>query len=244
MGGCSQLISSLSQHLPPQHIHQGADVREIKLENGVITVHLSTGAAPNTYDQIWLAIPPRLVPKIQFSPPLPPSAVQALSNVPTWMAGQAKYVAGYKHAFWKDNGLSGGVFSQVGPLGEVHDAGHGQKAALFGFLRMQQGQRAAIGNEELKKLCRAQLIRVFGNAAANIEEDFIQDWAAEQYTATSADHIPSHSHPSMASVDIFGTDWTSHIYMMGSEAATEHAGYLEGALISAETLLQQLKQVK
>ena len=38
------------------------------------------------------------------------------------MAAQGKFIATYPRAFWREKGLSGQAFSQVGPMIEMHNA--------------------------------------------------------------------------------------------------------------------------
>lgn len=71
---------------------------------------------------------------------------QRLTSVPTSMAGQAKFVATFEHAFWRDKNLSGQCFSRVGPLVEIHDASASDHAypALFGFIGVPYLQRSQV----------------------------------------------------------------------------------------------------
>ena len=85
--------------------------------------------------------------------------------MPTWMAGNAKFVAIYEHAFWRDAGLSGEGRSRVGPLVEIHDAcdEHGL-AALTAFIGTPpQARLGAL--DHLRDAAIAQLVRLFGDAA-------------------------------------------------------------------------------
>jgi len=76
-----------------------------------------------TAKQIVLAAPPRIVlSHVDFEPALPDQQLNLMLATPTWMAGQAKFVAHYDTPFWRDKGLSGDAVSEIGPMGEIHDA--------------------------------------------------------------------------------------------------------------------------
>lgn len=106
------------------------------------------------------------------------------------MAAHAKYVARYSQPFWREQKLSGDAFSSVGPLGEIHDASNGAAAALLGFFAVDAAQRAQFSDAELRTLCRMQLSRLFGEAAGTPLQDWVQDWAADSFTATADDQTP------------------------------------------------------
>ncbi|MCK5100737.1 MAG: FAD-dependent oxidoreductase, partial [Desulfobacteraceae bacterium] len=72
--------------------------------------------------KIILALPPRLTAAtILFTPDLSHNMTQAMLRIGTWMAGQAKFYALYEEPCWRQQGLSGQAFSQLGPVGEFHD---------------------------------------------------------------------------------------------------------------------------
>jgi monoamine oxidase len=161
--------------------------------------------------------------------------MQDMQSTPTWMAGQAKFVAAYPNAFWREAGLSGDGISHRGPLSEIHDASDatGKQAALFGFVGASPTYRAGIGPEELKRQSLAQLVRMFGPQAATPLWHEVQDWAQEPLTAAKEDMRPLSYHP-MYQEGRVPPEWRERVFMAGTERAPDHGGYLEGALESAE----------
>jgi monoamine oxidase len=159
------------------------------------------------------------------------------------MAGQAKFVAAYPSAFWREAGLSGDGMSQRGPMSEIHDASDatGKQAALFGFVGASAAYRASIGLEELKRQSLAQLVRLFGPQAATPLWHEVQDWAQEPLTAAKADTRPLSYHP-VYQEGLVPPEWRERVFLAGTERAPDHGGYLEGALESAELAVADLLQ--
>ena len=154
-----------------------------------------------------------------------------------------KYVAIYDAPFWREQGLSGEARSACGPLGEIHDASiPGGSAALFGFFGVPATARKGVPEVELRGLCRAQLVRLFGPLAATHSMDVIQDWALEPYTATTADLDSAGQHveapPSMAA----SGPWCGRLTGIASEWSPQFPGYVAGAVEAASLAVQMLTE--
>jgi len=193
-----------------------------------------------------IAIPPRLaMQSITFSPPLCSSRTNELNSMATWMAGQAKVVALYDTPFWNQQGLSGDVISQRGPLHEIHDASPHENGpyALFGFVKIPTQFRQ--GKEpEIIKSALHQLARLFGEQALTPIDTYIKDWAFDPFTATQTDQHPPEYHSSYSMQQHTETAWDNRIIWSGSEtanAAERINGYLEGAMDASIRTLQILE---
>ena len=240
-GGMTRLIDALVANLPAGRIHLSTEVVAVNLDESGAALLLSTAHPElSSYSHIWLAIPPRLASRIAFTPRLSGHSLGQLSSVPTWMAAHAKYVARYKHPFWRERGLSGEAFSSAGPLGEIHDASNGEAAALFGFFSVGATQRKQFSDTELRALCLAQLTRLFGGDAGTPLDDWIQDWAAEPFTATADDQAPPRGHRLHDLTNVIAPPWNSRLALIASEAGGEHGGYMEGALLAVDASLSQI----
>jgi monoamine oxidase len=229
-GGMMTLVDKLQETLDPNRIHLASPVRMIGTER----LHLSDGQQISA-NRIVLALPPRIAAGLTFAPVLAPNILSAMRDVPTWMAGQAKVVATYDAAFWRDAGLSGDAFSQRGPLVEIHDASpkSGGPAALFGFVGVScQGRQGRA--DELIAASRAQLVRLFGPGAAEPRQIKLADWAMISETATLQDHEPLMHHPAYGMPAVLRDLRKGALMLAGSEVAPEFGGFLEGALASAE----------
>lgn len=240
-GGTAQLVAALTGFLPPEHLHLNAALTAVNLDGPAMQLVFADTPGPlQTYTHLWLAMPPRLIAGIRFNPSLPEADVQALMAVPTWMAAHAKYVAHYTSPFWREAGLSGDAFSRIGPLTEIHDAGNSQGAALFGFFGINAAQRARLTPAELKTACRAQLARVFGEQAGDPVDDFFYDWSADTYTAIDQDRISLGEHTLLDAGFGLAAPWADRVRLVGSEAAVEQGGYMEGALAAVDRALTRI----
>lgn len=235
-GGMAALIDGLAASLPPGAIRRAARVTEVA--QGSAT--LDTGEAICA-DTIILALPPRVAATLRFSTPLSAAQMQALHAIPTWMGGQAKFVATYKTAFWRDAGLSGDMMSRHGPMAEVHDASPARSGpyALFGFVGIpaphRQGQEAA-----LKDAALAQLARAFGPDALKPLTATLQDWAFAPDTASPLDHQPLGHHPDYGLPRELAHIWGGQLRLGSTEVAPQFGGFLEGALAVADRLAAEL----
>ena len=232
-GGTTALAEGFAARLAPGTIRLGTRVEHLVLAADAVSV--AAGETRLRARRVALALPPRLAAAIGFEPALPASALRQLEAVPTWMAGHAKALAIYDTPVWRASGLSGGAFSRCGPLGEIHDAslpGAASEAALFGFFAWPAAMRAA-RRATLEDAVRAQLAALFGPAAGSPRALLIQDWSADDLTATPADAPPLAGHPPYAPLAL-PAPWHGRVLLSGSESAPEFGGYLEGALAAAE----------
>ena len=177
-------------------------------------------------DYVIFAIPPRIVVQdIFFTPRIDELIVNKMKNIATWMAHSSKCIIEYKKAFWKNEDLSGFAYSHYGPLVEVHDASQENKAALFGFFNT----KSTINKDEVIN----QLVRLFGEKAADyISFDFI-DWKKDKYISTKEDSNINYN------LFEYGLDislYNKKIQFIGTEYSYEQGGYLEGAIIKAKEI--------
>ena len=235
-GGITALVDAVAAGLAPGLVRLDHAVRRIALTEAGVAVTAETRSGPMTLHaaRAALAMPPRLIGRIEIVPALPHAAQAALAAVPGWMAGQAKALALYDRPFWREAGLSGSAFSQAGPLGELHNASlpGAAEAAIFGFFSWPPALRAA-RRAALPELVARQLGTLFGAEAARPREVIIQDWATEPCTATEADHANGNAHPDYRPIAL-PAPWGERITLAGAEMAPEFGGYLEGALAAAE----------
>ena len=146
------------------------------------------------------------------------------------MAHSSKAVIIFEKDFYKEKGLSGFAFSNIGPLIEIHDASTKDISALIGFFH----SRTSMQKTDIKK----QLERLFGDDASKYLKDIhIKDWREEEFTATKKDLDIQDRYFS------YGYDlslYDKKVYFAGTEASFENGGYLEGALLSAIKISKEL----
>jgi monoamine oxidase len=244
-GGMQALTEALhAQFGDAVHLKTNTRVQGFKLRPHAVELDLedASGRWSQLAAQVIVTIAPRLwAQDISLTPDWPEAMTNDMRAIPTWMAGQAKFVAAYPSAFWREAGMSGDGMSHRGPLSEIHDASDatGKKAALFGFVGASPSYRAGIGPEQLKRHALAQLVRMFGPQAATPTWHALQDWAQEPLTAAKEDTRPLSYHP-MYQEGVVPPEWRQRLFLAGTERAPDHGGYLEGALESAELAVADL----
>lgn len=243
-GGFALLTARLAARLSPSTARCRTTVTGLTvLPAGVVRVIASADGGEVAYVApiVVLALPPRLAADLHFTPSLARPTLAVLQSIPTWMAGQAKALICYPVPFWRAAGYSGQAYSQIGPLGEIHDASIGpDDGALFGFFAWPRARRARLAGALVPRLC-AQLGRLFGPQAAAPTQVLIQDWATEPLTATAADAAPSTGHPPYQALAITDPGWVDHLILAGTETAPEQGGYLEGAVLAADRAVARIQ---
>ncbi len=239
-GGIYALIDRLVASLGTQNILLDAAVNALRYDNAAVTVQLQNGKAFSG-KRVVLALPPRVAAGLTYAPALPDAAMEAMRSIPTWMGGQAKFLAIYDRPFWREKGLSGDAMSRHGPLVEVHDATDPKTGlgALFGFVDVPATGR--LGQDEtIKTAAIGQLGRLFGPQALQPKQVFYQDWAQAVETASDLDLEPLYEHPAYGLPKPLSGLWNKRLRMGSTEVTAEFGGYLEGALDVAEYLAQDL----
>lgn len=242
-GGTVVLVETLHHRLRRTRTELGTQLVGLrKMENGIVSLTLDREDRRDTLPvrSVILALPPRLLARqVDWHPMLPAKLPQRWQESATWMAGQAKFVASYSKAFWREQGLSGACFSHAGPLVEIHDAcdASGHDAALFGFLGVPYRERLRLSKQELIDRSIQQLGRIFGPDALRPEQVWLKDWADDPCTATTADAMDMAEHPRPLSTDL-PEPWHGRVFLSGTEFATDFAGYLEGAVRAAEQAVE------
>lgn len=245
VGGMAALTNALQHRLDPARIFTGHTVRTLRATDTQVeleSVDASGRAATWRAAHVLLALPPRLVEaRIAFAPALPDALSRQWRATPTWMAPHAKYLAIYDTPFWREQGLSGEARSACGPLGEIHDASiPGGSAGLFGFFGVPAMAREDVPEAELQAACRAQLVRLFGPKAALPAMEWVQDWAQEPCTATTADlHAAGHHAEAPPPAAATGA-WCGRLTGIASEWSPQFPGYVAGAVEAASRAVQVL----
>lgn len=237
-GGSAALIDALAAEIPADRVLLGHRVTALRrTPDGVAVEATTTTDSGVTCDArvVICTLPPRLLAHaVAFDPPLPEDVRASWAAVPTWMAGNAKFVAIYERAFWRDAGQSGEGRSRLGPLVEIHDASdeHGL-AALTAFVGTPPQARRDAG-DQLQGAAIAQLTRLFGPAAEQPVACILKDWATDPLVATSDDSQPLFAHPSYGRHPQPPGEWAGRVILGGTESAGVYGGYMEGALEAAE----------
>lgn len=237
-GGIGSLINALHDQLPDHTINLNIPIRQISQSDDGLK--LTSDSDNITASHVLVSVPPRLfASSITTDPALPDTMLTSFNKTPTWMAAHAKLVIVYDRPFWRENGLSGQGFSYRGPMMEIHDASPNDDGpfALFGFVGIDASRRRN-NADTIKQLGVDQLIRLFGPDASAPLDVLYKDWSEDPFTATPADEDAPGSHPIYQSPELPDT-WSDRLHFIGTEAAPEHGGYLEGCLEAVDAACQQ-----
>ena len=245
-GGMQQLIAALTGQLDQANINTECGLTGVRKANDKWVVTTAQCGEEQTFgaNQLILAIPPRLI--VEYLTPeqyMSEKLINDLQAQQTWMSGQAKFVATYKSPFWRENGLAGQAFSQVGPMVEIHDASSERDSgfALFGFIGLQSDVRSQLSIEQLKSQCLEQLGELFGSEALGAERIYLKDWAQDKWVATNQDVIELPRHAAFPMLQHTKELESLGLHLAASEFAQFEAGYLEGALLASGTAVKTAK---
>jgi monoamine oxidase len=232
-GSLNKLVDTLYQKLDFTKVLFSHEV--LKIQENENTVVTTSKLKSFHSDYVISTLAPRLAISIQYEPALGDELKEKMLQTQTWMGNSMKCVVEFESAFWRDRGLSGSMFSNLGPVGEMHDACTQEKAALFGFVHSNASLESF--EEDVKK----QLMRVFGIEKEEILRVYFIDWKHEQFSSSAEDSKPLSVHPQ------YGIDTSSYsekIYFSSTEFSFEEGGYLEGAIINAQKIAQKLLKSK
>ncbi|MCH7616346.1 MAG: flavin monoamine oxidase family protein [Chloroflexi bacterium] len=215
-------------------------VRTITQDNGSITVSGDDFAV--TGKICVVTVPPTLAGRIDYDPAMPPLRDQLTSRSP--MGGVIKIHAIYDTPWWRDEGLSGRVVSDVGPIKVIFDNSppEGTPGMLMGFIEGGDARRyAGVDEGERRKVALDCFVRYFGDRAAKPVDYIEGNWPAEQW-----------SRGGYGAVFPAGT-WVTcgqalrepvgRIHWAGTETAEAFVGYIDGAVRSGERVVNEVLEV-
>lgn len=239
-GGMGQLVTALLGALPGNRVMTGTGVAELRRTDGRIVATSASGQIEAR--RVVLALPPRVAAEtIRFAPALPRPALKAALAIPTWMAGQAKFVAVYDRPYWREAGFSGDAMSQRGPLVEIHDASPsaGGPFALFGFVGWPPDIRAQHRAETITQAV-AQVRAIFGPSLGRPLAAEMTDWAQVPTIATRRDWTGPAGHPAFGLPPELRDLWEGGLHFGSTETAEGFGGYLEGALEASDRVMRSI----
>jgi monoamine oxidase len=245
VGGAMSMINALQSQLDDTKVklkHELTGITRVANQWQVSVLHAGIEQR-YAADQLILAMPPRIIAKYLLQKSwLSNALVNNLTLSQTWMSAQAKFLVSYPTAFWREQGLSGQLFSQVGPMIEVHDgsASNNQNYALFGFIGWPHELRNKMSEDQIKQACIQQLIECFGDIARDYTQCFLKDWGQDTYITTEQDRTEPSRHPSFQLAPHINELKQLNLHFVGSEFAQNDAGYLEGAIDAVDCAFKNL----
>jgi monoamine oxidase len=244
-GGTQSLLLALENTLKPNSIKLNHVVSDIQRSDNKWYISANHQGIEKKFscDELMLAMPPRIIAKmLSNSQDFSPTLLNSLQQTPTWMAGQAKCVLTYAKPFWRNEGLSGQLFSRVGPFVETYDSAttNDDNYALAGFIGWPAAHRAKMTEAQLKEACITQLATCFGEEVNDYQGCYLKDWAADPFIATEKDITEPSKHPEFALSKHMQELNSLCLHLVGSEFATNDPGYLEGAINAVDSSFNNL----
>lgn len=237
-GGTAKLIETLYQ--------KAAANTTVLLDNKATSVYrdghkfrVATDKEVFESDIVVSTLPPYLFQTtIGCEPSLPKPLCDVMMNTHTWMGDSIKISFTFARPFWREEGLSGTIFSSVGPIPEMYD--HANVAdthfALKGFFN---GVYHSVTKAERCAMALKQLEKYYGPQVHDYQSYDETVWSQETFTYLPyKSHVLPHQnngHP------LYQQPLKDNCFFVaGSETASEHPGYMDGAVQSALFVAEQL----
>ncbi|GKT50799.1 amine oxidase [flavin-containing] [Colletotrichum spaethianum] len=240
-GGGQAIAKKLVEHLGDEVVHLEEPVRGISYTESVATIR--TGKSTYRSRRIISAIPPGNILKIHFEPRLPIEKTSLLQHMP--MGTFSKVYATYKRHFWREKGLTGESTNPAGFVSVTFDATPPSgRPKLVGFIAGTKCHKfMSFSKEQRRHIALAGFAAAFGQEALDPEDFFFHNMIEEDWSFGCPMATPA---PGMWT--LFG-EWirkpTGPIHWAGTETATKHYGYMEGAVFAgqraAKEVLEDLK---
>ena len=236
-GGTSSLIHKLARYIDVKDIRLDTKVEKISYENDkVVTDCMHT----SIQSQIVVStLPPNLlVSTVDFDNKLPQELISIAKQTHTWMGESIKIALTYPTPFWRNEGLSGTIMSNVGPIPEMYDHStvENDKFALMGFLN---GGYFQLTKEERLTIILIQLKKYYGDIAESFIRYEEKVWRNEAETFVPYDrNILPHQ---LNGHDVYQASYLNEsLLLAGTETSTHYPGYMEGAVYSGLVTSQRI----
>ncbi|KGJ77109.1 Putrescine oxidase [Cryobacterium roopkundense] len=180
VGGLQQVPLLLAERLGAD-VHLGQPVRSIRSnDEGVVAV---TDDLEVHARFVIVAVPPVLISRISFDPPLPRRQHQLHQHLS--MGFVIKVHAVYETPFWRADGLSGTAFSPYELVHEAYDNTNFEdpRGTLVGFVSDENADGVfALTAQERKTRILESLSHYYGEQAMNPVVYYESDWGTEEWT--------------------------------------------------------------
>ena len=230
-GGMQSFAEKLAATLGNDVVKLSCPVRRIENGGDRVIVHHDGGQVRAA--RVVIAIPPKLVPEIRFEPKLQGLRADLVKRMP--MGAVIKHTAVYDRPFWRDEGLSGMVVSDEGPIHIVFDNSSPDDARglLMGFSEATAARKlGALSEEERRAAAVGCFARYFGERArtplAYLDHVWEHDpWSGGCYGAFMPPGVWTTLGPAIREPQ-------GRIHWAGTETATVWSGYIDGAISSGK----------
>jgi len=238
-GGSSSVINALKDSIDHDNIFLGEFVKSIDQSSEGLSVksnHYTFNAK-----KVVSTLPPNLLNStIEINPGLPQLTRTILEGTHTWMGESIKIGLRYKSPFWREENLSGTIFSNVGPIPEMYDHSN-FKDTSYGLKGFLNSAYYSISKEARLEKILNQLRKYYGKHADEFIDYKEVVWRDEKFTHVDYEsHILPHQNNGHSIYQ--ETYMNDKLFIAGSETSTQFPGYMEGAVRSAKLISQRVLQ--
>lgn len=228
---------AICQRLAERALQRGAKLRLSSPTRAIAQDATGVTVDGQRCDAVVVAIPPHLAAKIEG---LPTERAQLGAKLP--MGSVIKCIASYDRPFWREAGYSGEAISTTGSIRATFDDcdAAGDHAALVAFIVGDPAKRLRdVPEDRRKHLVLDELVQLHGPRAGTPVAYADKDWQVDEhaggcYVSLLAPGVLSAAACSLRAA--FG-----RVHFAGTETATHHLGYLEGAIESGQRVARELR---
>ncbi len=238
VGGMQPVATSLASTL---EVRLSCPVRRIEQNAEGVTIRFDGGSIVASHAIV--AIPPKLVDQIVFEPELDTKRRELVKKMP--MGAVIKCTAIYERPFWRDDGLSGMIVSDKGPIhiafdnSPPADSSAPSRGVLMGFAEAANAKRLGALTEGAR---RAEAIGCFARYFGDRAKDPIgytdhvwerDEWSGGCYGAFMPPGVWTTLGPSLREPH-------KRVHWAGTETAAKWSGYIDGAIASGKRAADEI----
>jgi monoamine oxidase len=236
--GTSELITQLDAQCTAD-ICLNEKVTSIEEKEDVLQI--KTEYKTYTAKYVISTLPPHLLASSIDSPLSHDIAFTSIANkTHTWMGESIKVGLTYATPFWREKS-SGTIFSNVGPIPEMYDHSNAEETH-FGLMGFLNGAYHSVSKEERLEMILKQLIKYYGKQATDYLSYEETVWHHEELTSTPyTSHVLPHQNNGNL---VFQKTYANGRFILaGTETSPVYSGYMEGAIRSAKSTAEKLKEL-
>lgn len=211
-------------------------VKIIRDESGV-TIQSTAGEVRAA--KVIVTVPAPMARSITYQPPLPPERARLADD--TYMGSVYKAIAVYNHPFWRQ-GKGGELIVLDGPGSGVFDTsppgGPGHLCVLIGGPAARQLDDLSAG--ERRRAVLEPLIGHIGPEVLDPVSWHEKSWHTDEYVGGGYTALPVAG--TLDGLLPLPSAPIGDIHWAGTETASDHAGYIEGAIESGLRVAQEVAQ--
>lgn len=231
VGGAQLIAERLAERLGPERVLLGNPIRRIERREERVLVGADALSAEAR--RVVVAVPIALADRIAFAPSLPAHRAQLHQRAVPGTTIKIHCV--YDSAFWREQGKSGRLFTDEGPITVTFDNSpeDGTPGLLVAFAEGDYAREfRRLEPAERRRVTLECLVANFGAAAAEPREYIETDWSTEEWTrgCFGANFAPG--------------GWTRYgsalrepcglVHWAGAETSPVWMNYMDGAVRSGE----------